>query len=336
MEIRMNRSILVCVLVCTLTMAAPASLKAQQSGQSGQYEGTSKPPSSDVIVSDPPVDAAPAPTVTATPAEKPSAAHAYVQSAAPAPVQPQAQSHAAEQAARVDTANSTPADGTDSGIVQIAPDPVAASPSLSQRAAADPDGDIVHPRPLGPNELGEGTLIRVRLLNTVSTSFSKEGESFRSRVASDVVQDDRVLIPADSEISGRITHISTGSFGGHGSMNLVPESVVLPDGSRYKLYGQVTSTPGSNIRVGGEGTISPGSHLKRNSIEYGAAVGAGAVTGAVLGGPAGALAGSLIGAGVITAHLLISHPQATLDEGTYLQFVLTERLNLIPASVNGN
>jgi hypothetical protein len=333
MEIRMNRSIFVCALVGMLTVTASVSLRAQQAGQ---YEGTSKPPSNDVIVSDPPVDATPAPTLTAAPAQKPSAAHAYVQPAAPAPVQSQVQSQAPERAAPVYMANTAQADGTDSGIVQIASDPVAASPSLSQRAAVDPDGDIVHPRPLGANELDEGTLIRVRLLNTISTSFSQEGEPFRSRVASDVMQDDRVLIPADSEISGRITHISTGSFGGHGSMNLVPETVVLPDGSRYRLYGQVTSTPGSNIRVSGEGIINPGSHLKRNSIEYGAAVGAGAATGAVLGGPAGALAGSIIGAGVITAHLLISHPQATLDEGSYLQFTLTERLNLVPAPVNGN
>ena len=296
----MNRSILVCALVCMSTLAAPSLLSAQQAGQTDQYEGISKPPSNDTIVSDPPVEAAPAPV--ATPAVKPSPAHAYVPPAEQAPIQTQDQVQVqnqaqAEQPAPVNTADATPADGSDSGIVQIAPDPATpASPSLSQRAAADPDGDIVHPRPLAPNELGEGTLIRVRLLNTVSTAFSEEGESFRSRVASDVVQDDRVLIPASSEISGRITHISTGSFGGHGSMNLAPETVVLPDGSRFRMYGQVTSTPGSNIRVSNEGTIKPGSRVKRNSIEYGSAVGAGAVTGAVLGGPAGALAGSLVGA----------------------------------------
>lgn len=332
----MNRSILVCALVCTLTTAAPVSLRAQQAGQSDRYEGTSKPPSNDVIVSDPPVEAAPAPTVSAAPAEKPSAAHAYVQPAAPAPLQPQVQTEAAEQAAPVNTASTDQADGTDNGIVQVAPDPEVANPTLSQRAAADPDGDIVHPNPLGPNVLEEGTLIRVRLLDTISTSSSKEGESFRGRVASDVVQDDHVLIPEGSEINGRITNVSSGSFGGHGSMNLIPETVILPDGSRFRMYGQVNSTPGSNTRVGKEGTINPGSHLKRNSIEYGAAVGAGAVTGAVVGGPVGALAGSLIGAGVITAHLLINHPQARLEEGSYLQFALTERLNLVPASVGGN
>jgi len=331
----MNRSIFICApicaMVCVLMFAAPASLRAQQAGQSGAYEGTSKPPSNDTIVSDPPAEAAPAPTISAqAPVEKPSAAH-Y---ADPAPAQDQVQVRT-EQTAPVNTANATPADGTDSGIVQIAPDPPS-GPSLSQRIAADPDGDIVHPAPLGANELGEGTLIRVRLLNGVSTTYSEEGEGFRSRVASDVVQDDRVLIPADSEIDGRITRVTTGSFGGHGSMNLVPETVILPDGSHFRMYGQVTATPGSNTRVNGEGTINPGSHLKRNSIEYGGAVGAGAVTGAILAGPAGALAGSLVGAGVITAHLLISHPQATLDEGTYLQFALTERLNLVPAAVNGN
>jgi hypothetical protein len=51
----------------------------------------------------------------------------------------------------------------------------------------------------------------------------------------------------------------------------------------------------------------------------------------VLGGPAGALAGTIIGAGVVTAHLLVSHPQATLEPGTVLLFTLTEPLNLVAA-----
>jgi len=332
----MNRSI----LVCALMFAAAASLAAQQAGQSGLYQGTSNPPSNDTIVSEPPAEAAPAQTAAGTTeaaptaAEKPSAAHRYAQNAEQVQDRVQIQTQAVQpQPAGADDAASI--DGTDSGIVQIAPDPQT-GPELNRRAVADPDGDIVHPSPLGPNELGEGTAIRVRLLNSVSTNFSRAGESFRSRVASDVMQDDRVLIPAGSEIDGRITHVSTGSFGGHGSISLVPDTVILPDGSRFRMYGQVTATPGSNTKVGSEGAIDPGSRLKRNGIEYGGAVGAGAVTGAVLGGPAGALAGSLIGAGVITAHLLISHPQATLDEGTYLQFALTERLNLVPATVTGN
>jgi hypothetical protein len=60
------------------------------------------------------------------------------------------------------------------------------------------------------------------------------------------------------------------------------------------------------------------------------------VTGALLGGPVGALAGSLVGAGVVTVHLLVSHPQAKLEPGAALVFTLTEPLNLIPASASGN
>jgi multisubunit Na+/H+ antiporter MnhB subunit len=56
------------------------------------------------------------------------------------------------------------------------------------------------------------------------------------------------------------------------------------------------------------------------------------VTGAILGGPGGALAGGLIGAGVITVHLLVDHPQATLEDGTVLLFTLSEPLNLVPAT----
>ena len=64
-------------------------------------------------------------------------------------------------------------------------------------------------------------------------------------------------------------------------------------------------------------------------------MGAGAVTGAILGGPGGALAGTIIGASVITVHLLISHPQATLENGTVLLFTLSEPLNLAPGHRTG-
>jgi uncharacterized membrane protein len=108
--------------------------------------------------------------------------------------------------------------------------------------------------------------------------------------------------------------------------------VILPDGSRFQLHAETTGTPGSKTRVGGEGSINPGSRAKKAGIEYGAVVGTGAVTGAVLGGPVGALAGSLVGAGVVTTHLMVDHPQATLEPGSILLFTLTEPMNLTPAA----
>jgi hypothetical protein len=226
-----------------------------------------------------------------------------------------------------------PANGAqpaDAGTVEVAPGN--SQPMLNQRAPIDdPDGDIVHPAPPPPGTLGYGTTIRVRLLDRLSTTESREGEPFHTRVASDVYQNDQVLIPAGSEIDGRVMQVSAGHFAGHGSMVLHPETVILPNGQQFKMYAQLSDTIGSNTRVGGEGTVAPGSRMKRDGIEYGGATGAGLITGAVVGGPAGALAGGLIGAGAVTVHLLVNHPQATLDEGSTLVFSLTEPLDLVSA-----
>ena len=71
--------------------------------------------------------------------------------------------------------------------------------------------------------------------------------------------------------------------------------------------------------------------MRRDEIEYGGTVGAGVVTGAIVGGPVGAVTGGLIGAGAITVHLMVNHPQATLEAGAPLLFTLTEPLDMIPA-----
>jgi hypothetical protein len=112
--------------------------------------------------------------------------------------------------------------------------------------------------------------------------------------------------------------------------------MILPDGTRYQLHADLSGTPGAKSKVGSEGDVLPASRLKRDGIEYGGAVGAGAATGAIVGGPVGALTGSLIGAGVVTAHLLISHPQATLESGTILEFTLSEPLQMAPAGASGS
>ena len=320
----MNRPILVCVLFA----AATAAVGAQEASPSNPYQGTSNPPADDMIVT------------TSTPQAKPPAGKPMsAQPAAPAPAQAPAQSQARPQPASADPSIKYPAsgaNGTDDGIVQGMPH-ASAQPVLAERAYRDdPDGDIVHPRPLRPGELSEGTTIRVRLLDRLTTASSKKGETFSSRVASDVLQGGQVLIPAGAEIDGSVAEVSSGHPGGHGTMRLRPETVTLPDGKRYRLYAEVTGAPGSRTKVGDEGTIRPDSRLKRDGIEYGGAVGAGAAAGAMLGGPVGAVTGGLIGAGAVTAHLLINHPQATLEPGAVLLFTLSEPLQMVPASASGN
>ncbi len=316
----MKRTIFVYAL-----LAATAAALVAQARQTGPYEGTSNPPPDETITT---------PEPQAAPIPKPAPGKpAYAQSAQQQPA-PQQQPPTAYPAQSYPAPG--PADGTDDGIVRVAPG-APAQHNLDQRAyMSDPDGDIVHPQPLPPGTLGEGTTIRVRLLDRLSTAEGQRGERFHTRVASDVVQNGQVLIPAGAEIDGAVVEVSSGHAGGHGSMRLRPDTVILSDGSRFQLYAQITGAPGSTNHVGSEGIVTPGSRLKKDGIEYGAAVGAGAVTGAILGGPGGALAGTLIGAGVITAHLLVSHPQATLESGAVLLFTLSQPLSLVAAAPAAN
>lgn len=330
----MNRPL----LAFALFAVASAVVSAQQASQPNPYQGTSNPPPDNTI------------EVTSGPQAKPQAGQP-LNAPAPAPARAvPSQAQAAPDNAQQDNPpqDNPPQDNPDAGLVtgqvpataqpsQTYGDTQTAPPALAARGAmADPDGDIVHPAPLGPGQLGEGTSIRVALLDRLSTWDSERGQPFRSRVASDVLQGDQVVIPAGAEIDGRVVEVSSGHFAGHGSMRLKPDAVILPNGTRYELRAEVTSTPGSRTRVGSEGTILPGSRARRDEIEYGGAVGAGVITGAVIGGPVGAVTGGAIGAGAVTAHLLIDHPQATLEPGAILQFTLTDRLSLTPMVAPGN
>ena len=144
----MKRTIFVYAL-----LAATAAVLAAQASQTSPYEGTSNPPPDDTITTPEPQPA---------PAPKPAPGKpANVQSAQQQPAaQPQqvpasrSQSNGAQSYQAQSYPAPAPGDGTDDGIVQVAPD-TSAQPNLNQRAYMnDPDGDIVHPAPLGANELG--------------------------------------------------------------------------------------------------------------------------------------------------------------------------------------
>jgi hypothetical protein len=296
------------------SLALGVAAVAQQPAQPNPYQGVSQPPNDPITTSqDAPMPTAkPRAGVVATPELAPQQMQAAPQPSSSGPVSDYGASAAYPAA--------YPAQGSSQQALSARPE------------LADPDGDIVHPLPPRPGELMEGVTIRVRLTERLSSTESEKGEPFHGQVASDVLQNGRVLIPAGSGIEGRVTAVSAGHFGGHGSFRLKPEAVILPDGSRYQLHAETTGTPGSKTRIGAEGSINPGSRLKKDGIEYGAVVGTGAVAGAVIGGPVGALTGSLVGAGIVTTHLMVDHPQATLEPGSILLFSLTEPMNLMPAT----
>lgn len=297
------------------TLLLVPAVFAQQAAQNSQ--GVSNPPADDAIVTsqdeqaNPP--AKPSPAVPATPAATASAVSTPATSVA-APV------------ANPDYGIVTSvASGTGS-----APIP-ATSATLSKRPY-NPDEDIVGYVPSPSNELAEGTNIRARLMDTLSTKETNAGTAFKAQVATDVYKEGRVIIPAGSELRGRVVSVTQGHhFGQSATLRLRPDVVILPDGTAYHLYGQVVESKAPNTRTDREGGIQPASHLKKDALEYGAGAGTGAIVGAKIAGPHGAVIGSLVGAGVITAHMLMQHPEiAEVPKGSVVTFSLTEPMGLMP------
>jgi hypothetical protein len=169
-------------------------------------------------------------------------------------------------------------------------------------------------------------------MDTLSTKDTNAGTAFKAQIATDVYKDGRVIIPAGSELRGRVVSVSQGHhFGPSATLRLRPDVVILPDGTAYHLYGQVVESKAPNTRTDSEGGIQPSSNLKKNAIEYGAGAGTGAVVGAKIAGVHGAVIGSLVGAGVVTAHLLMQHPEiAEVPKGSVVTFSLTEPMDLMP------
>jgi hypothetical protein len=178
----MNRPIL---LVSTIFVVSALSVAAQDASQAanqpaaqqdnGAYQGVSHPPSDDVIVtSEIPAPKPPAgkPMVDAAAAAGQVTVQTNVQTAR-APYQSQPQPSSVDPS--VNFPSPLAGDGTDDGIVRVAPSNPQNAPMLNERMnqqayAADPDGDIVHAQPLRPGELQEGTSIRVHLLERLSTA----------------------------------------------------------------------------------------------------------------------------------------------------------------------
>lgn len=294
---------------------APAQSNQPAQTQTYQNSGISHPPPDSSIEADesaPPAPAPPAKPSAAIPATATTPAPATMAKAAPAP---------AAQAENPDygIVTSVPAanEGTDSGV------------SLQKRAW-NPDDDIVNFVPSKPNELAAGTNIRVRLEENLSTSETRPGTPFRATVDRDVYKDGRVIIPVGAEMRGRVVSVSQGHhLGPHATIRLRPELVMLPDGTAYHLYAEAVESKAAGTRTNDEGGIEASNHYKKDVVEYGAGTGVGAVTGAEIAGPVGAGVGSLVGAGVVTAHMLLQHPQqADLPQGSLLIFSLTEPMPL--------
>ena len=166
-----------------------------------------------------------------------------------------------------------------------------------------------------------GTILTVRLTESLSSELNEKGDTFLASLASPVLVSDRVVIPEGAGIKGRVVEVqSAGRFSGRPAM-IMEVTRLAYNGKSYDLRSNQYSKEGPSRNVRSAATIGGGAGL-------------GAVLGGILGGGKGAAIGAMIGAGAGTGVRAASREAAVqLPAESTLSFRLQAALTVIPASI---
>lgn len=139
------------------------------------------------------------------------------------------------------------------------------------------------PRPQ-PITVPSGTTLAIRMIDSIDTATNQEGDTFRASLDSPIVVDDKVVIPANADVMGRVAALrSAGHFTGKSELAL--ELTKVSFGGR--TYGIVTD----------QYTKEGSSRGKNTAAKVGGGAAVGAILGGLLGGGKGAAIGATVGAG---------------------------------------
>ena len=193
-----------------------------------------------------------------------------------------------------------------------APAPVAVAPPASVPAPVP----TPTPTPPPPRVVASGTPLTIVLKQAVSTKTAQPEDRVVAELAEDVVADGDVLLPAGSEVLGRVvTSVRSGRVKGRARL------VVSFD--RIRVDGRTLDIDATRFDV-----TADSSKGKDAKIAGGAAA-AGAVIGAIADGGEGALKGGLIGGAAGGAAVLATRgKEVELPAGSRYQIELRKSLRL--------
>lgn len=158
-------------------------------------------------------------------------------------------------------------------------EPVGTTGSVSDPAQVNTARDGVVP---------VGQLMDVRLQTGLSSATATAEQRFEATTAADLMQGERVLIPAGSRVRGVVSSVdSAGRVDRSGRMTLAFDRIEV-NGREYPMRAQATQV-----------------YESRGVLEEGKTVGTagavGAIVGGIIGGLRGALLGAVVGSGGVIA-----------------------------------
>lgn len=182
----------------------------------------------------------------------------------------------------------------------------------SANSSAVPGSSNAGAAPMAPSPvtLPEGTVLTVRLNETVSSKNSNSGDRFTATVEEPVEVGGQVVIPKGSSVTGTVVEAKAlGKIKGGARLRLVLNSVTVND-SKYDIR---TSAVARSEKGKGKRTAEFG----------GGGAAAGALIGALAGGGKGAGIGALVGGGAgVAGGAFTGNKEIVLPAETMLSFKL--------------
>ena len=195
-------------------------------------------------------------------------------------------------------------DSKASGVSASAPSPAVATPLRAPEQVTVP----------------YGTVLAVRLTESLNSDLNQRGDTFLASLASPITVGDRIVIPAEAAIQGKIVDVrNAGRFNGRSAL-VIKVTRLAYNGRTYELRSSQYSKQGASRNTHAAAAIGGGA-------------GVGAIIGVILGGEKGAAIGAVIGAGAGTGVQAMSKAaQVQLPAKSTLSFRLETPLTVIPSS----
>jgi hypothetical protein len=201
-------------------------------------------------------------------------------------------------------------------IVRNVPAP---QPAVAQPAPAPPVQAQLPPPPPPPPvihniTLPAGTSLPIRITQTLDSATTQTGDRFTGAIASDIVVDDRVVLPQGTPVSGHV--------------DSVQDAAHFKGSSLLSISLSAIDRRGEHIQVATDSFTKQGEGRGKNTAEkVGGGAAVGAILGGIFGGGKGAAIGAAAGGGVgAGANTVTRGQQVQIPSETVVRFRLTNAI----------
>jgi hypothetical protein len=192
--------------------------------------------------------------------------------------------------------------------------PIAVPVPPSDEVRAEP----VKPEPPAPREVQvpSGTLVAVRMIDSVDSETGRLGETFRASLDEPIVVDNETIFPKGSEVYVKLSKVeAAGRVSGRSEVQLQLDRIFLGKKS-YLLQSSTYASTGA-------------SQAGRTARSAGVGAAIGAAIGAISGGGKGAVIGGATGAGAgAGVEAIRKGEQVRIDTETRLEFRLEDPIDV--------